>query len=323
MRHAAFSLLATIAALSGPHLFAQTYPDRPIRVVDAYAPGGTSDLMGRLLGQKFQESQGQPWILENRTGGNGIIGSEYVAKAKADGYTLLMFTTTLTVQPSLYRNLPYDVVKSFTPVILAASNANVLVLHPAIPVRNVKDFIALARARPGQLTYASGGAGTSTHMSMELFKSMAKLDVRHIPYKGITPGVIDIMGGHVDCAFSTMPVVLPHIKAGKLHAVAASSEKRALALPDLPTVAESGLPGFSAVNSVGILAPADTPGDIVIRLNATVAKILELPDIRERLAVIGMEPVGGNPEKFAAFIRTEIRKWAGVVKSSGMELQGW
>lgn len=313
-------LMATFMA--APLVHAQTYPDRPIRVVDAYSPGGTSDILGRILGQKFLESQGQPWILENRTGGNGIIGSEFVSKAPPNGYTLLMFTTTLTVQPSIYKNLPYDVLKSFVPVILVSSTANVLVLHPAIPVKSVKEFIALAKAKPGQLTYASGGAGTSTHMSMELFKSMAKLNVRHIPYKGITPGIIDVIGGHVDCAFGTMPVALPYIKSGKLRALAVTSEKRALATPEIQTVAEAALPGFDAVNSVGVLVPAETPREIVHKLNAEIARILGLPDVRERFALVGAEPVRGTPEKFANYIRSEI-SWAGVVKSSGMEVQAW
>jgi tripartite-type tricarboxylate transporter receptor subunit TctC len=312
---------AALTAVALAH--AQTYPERPIRVVDAYSPGGTSDLLGRILGQKFQELEGQPWILENRTGANGIIGSEFVAKAQPNGYTLLMLTTTLTVQPSIYRNLPYDVLKSFAPVIQVSAAANILVLHPAIPAKSVKDLIALARAKPGQLTYASGGAGTSTHMSMELFKSMAKLDIRHIPYKGITPGIVDIIGGHVDCAFSTMPVALPYIRSGKLHALAVTSATRALAAPEIPTVAESGLAGFEAANAVGVLAPAGTPREIVDKLNAVIARILNLADVRERFAVAGVEPVGGSPGNFENYIRTEIRKWAGVVKSSGMEVQAW
>ena len=302
---------------------AQNYPDKPIRVVDAYSPGGTSDILGRILGQKFLESQGQPWIMDNRPGANGIIGSEFVAKSPPNGYTLLMFTSTLTVQPSIYKNLPYDVLKSFVPVVLVSSTANVVVVHPTIPVKNVKEFIALARAKPGQLTYASGGAGTSTHMSMELFKSMAKLNIRHIPYKGITPGVIDVIGGHVDCAFATMPVALPYIRSGKLRALAVTSEKRAKATPEIPTVAEAVLPGYDAVNSVGVLAPAETPREIVHKLNAEIARILDLPDVRERFAVVGAEAAGGTPEKFGNYIRSEISKWAGVVKSSGMEVQAW
>lgn len=316
-------MAAILAILAIPAVRAQTYPDRPVRVVDAYSPGGTSDVLGRILGQKFLENQGQPWILENRPGANGIIGSEFVSKSAPNGYTLLMFTTTLTVQPSIYKNLPYDVLKSFAPVILVSSTANVLVLHPAIPVKSVKEFMVLAGAKPGQLTYASGGAGTSTHMSMELLKSMAKLNIRHIPYKGITPGIMDVIGGHVDCAVGTMPVVLPHIKSGKLRALAVTSEKRALATPGIQTIAESGLPGYDAVNSVGVLAPAETPREIVIKLNAEIAKVLDLPDVKERFALVGAEPVGGSPAKFAAYIRTEIDKWARVVKTSGMELQAW
>ena len=304
-------------------LLAQGYPAKPIRVIDAYPPGGSTDIVARLIGPKFQESQGQPWVIDNRPGAQGIIGTDIVAKAPPDGYTLLMFTGSHTVHPSIYKNLPYDLVKAFAPVTQTTTTTNVLVVHPSVPARTVKELIALAKARPGGLNFASGGPGSSTHMAAELFKSMAGIRMTHIPYKGAAPAVMATVGGETDLVFGSMPAAAPHIRSGRLRALGVSTAKRAIAMPELPTIAEAGLPGYESTNATGVLAPAGTPREIVAKLQQEIARVLNLPDIRERLLSLGAEPVGGTPEQFGEFIRTEIAKWAKVVKATGMELQTW
>jgi tripartite-type tricarboxylate transporter receptor subunit TctC len=319
---AAFALLICVLALQGAAR-AQDYPSRPIRIIDAYPPGGTSDVVARIIAQRLTENLRQQVVLDNRPGGNAVIGTNLAAKAPADGYTLLVFTSTLTIQPSLYKNLPYDVRKDFAPIALTYNITNVLVVNPSTPAGNLKDFIALVRAKPGMMSYGSGGTGTGTHLAMELLRSMADLRITHVPYKGIAPAVADIVGGHIDCAFATMSSVVTLIKAGKLRALAVATAQRSSALPEVPTADEAGVAGYVSPNAGGVLAPAKTPRAIVSRLNTEIVRILETKEIRERFTALGAEPVGGTPEQFRAFIASEIEKWARVVKASGMETQTW
>ncbi len=314
-------VLGMLVTASGA--FAQTYPGRPIRVIDAYPPGGSTDVVARIIGQKFVETPGQPWVIDNRPGAQGIIGTEAVAKATPDGYTLLMFTGAHTVHPSVYKNIPYDLLNAFAPVTQTSHTTNILVVHPSLPVRNLKELVALAKSMPRKLNYSSAGIGSTTHMAMELLKSMALVEMMHIPYKGSAPAVMDGVAGHVALLFGPMPVVLPHVKAGKLRPLAVSTAKRSVALPEIPTVAEAGVPGYESTNSVGVLAPAGTPREIVARLNAEIVRILGLPDVRERLFAMGAEPVASTPEQFREFIRSEIAKWAKVVKDAGIVVQPW
>ena len=301
----------------------QPYPSKPIRIVDAYPPGGSTDVVARIVGAKFQESLGQLWVIDNRPGAQGIIGTETVARAPADGYTLLMYTGSHAVHPSIYKNLPYDLLKAFAPITQITSTTNVLAVHPSLPVRTVKEVLAVAKARPGELNYSSAGIGSTTHMAMELFKSMTGVDITHIPYKGAAPAVMDCVAGHVTMMFGPMPVVSPHAQSGRLRLIAVSTGKRSPAIPAVPTVAEAGVPGYESTNAVGILAPAGTPRDIVGRLNTEIVRILNLPDVKERLSTLGAEPVGSTPAEFATFIRSDMTKWAKVVRDARIPLQTW
>jgi tripartite-type tricarboxylate transporter receptor subunit TctC len=320
---AATALAMAFAAAECAAQTAAAYPAKPIRVIDAYPPGGSTDVVARLIAVKFQESTGRSWIVDNRPGAQGIIGTEVASKAPPDGYTLLMFTGSHAVHPSIYRNLPYDFLQAFAPITQTTATTNVLVVHPSVPVKTVKEVIALARSKPGQLNYSSAGIGSTTHMAMELFKTMAQIDLTHIPYKGAAPAVMDGVAGHVAMLFGPMPVVTPHAKAGRLRIIAVSTKDRSRAIPEIPTVAEAGVPGFDATNSVGIVAPAGTPGDIVARLNAEIARILRLPDMREKLIAMGAEPVASTPQEFTAFIRDEMRKWEKVVRAAKIPPQPW
>lgn len=311
--------LALAASLSP--VLAQNYPAKTIRMIVPFPPGGTTDILARVAGQKITEAFGQQVIIDNRPGAGGNIGTELVAKAAPDGYTLLTDPgSTLTINPSLFAKLSYDVLKDFAPVTIIAAVPNLLVVHPSLPVKSVKELITLAKARPGQLNYASTGAGQSTHLSMELFKTMAGINVVHIPYKGSSPALVDLLGGQVSLMFDNMPSSLPHVKAGKLRALAVSTLKRSPAMPQLPTVAESGLPGFEVSVWFGVLAPAGTPREIVNKLNGAIVKSLQNPDVHERLAGQGAEPIGNTPEQFTAQMQRDLVKWAKVVKDSGAKL---
>ena len=313
----ALALLVPLAAT------AQQYPVKPIRVVDAYPPGGSTDVVARIIGAKFQENPGQLWVIENRPGAQGIIGTETVTRAPADGYTLLMYTGSHAVHPSIYRNLPYDLLKAFAPITQTTSTTNVLAVHPSLPVKTLKEVIAIAKAKPGQLNYSSAGIGSTTHMAMELLKSMAGVDITHIPYKGAAPAVMDCVAGHVTMMFGPMPVVSPHAKSGRLRLIAVSTRKRSSAIPEVPTVAEAGVAGFESTNAVGVLAPAATPREIVGRLNAEIVRILNLPDVKERLSALGAEPVGSTPAQFTSFIQSDMAKWAKVVREAKIPSQTW
>jgi tripartite-type tricarboxylate transporter receptor subunit TctC len=300
---------------------AQTYPTKPLRMVVPFPPGGTTDILGRVAAQKLSEALGQQVIVDNRPGAGGNIGTELVAKSPPDGYTLLTDPgSTLTINPSLFARLPFDPLKDFAPVTILAAVPNLLVVHPSLPVRSVKDLIALARAKPGQLNYASSGAGQSTHLAMELFKSMARVNMIHVAYKGSSPAITDLLGGHVLLMFDNMPSALPHAKAGKLRGIAVSTAKRSPVTPDVPTVAESGLPGFEVSVWFAVLAPAATPREIVERLNGILVKALQSPDVRERLSSQGAEPIGDTPADFTAVMKRDLVKWAKVVKDANIKL---
>ena len=298
---------------------AQPYPAKPIRVIVAFAPSGIADFAARSVSQKLSESLGVPVIVENRPGAGGITGAEVVAKSPPDGYTLLVTSISHTINPSVRKNLPFDAVRDFAPVTLITDAPNFLVVHPSLPVKSVKELIALARGRPGQITYASSGAGTSTHLSGELFKSLARIDIVHVPYKGGGPAVIDLVGGHVQMMFSTLPSVLQQVRAGKLRGLAVTGARRFPAAQEFPTMIEAGVAGFEVSGWSGMFAPAGAPREAVSRLAAEIGKILRAPELKERFLVQGAEPVGNTPEEFAAFVLSEIAKWKKVVAASGMQ----
>jgi tripartite-type tricarboxylate transporter receptor subunit TctC len=301
--------------------FAQAYPSKPIRIVVPYPPGGFNDTLGRTLAGKFTEAWGQPAVVENKPGGNTLIGSDAVAKAAPDGYTLLVVAFPFSVVPSLIKAMPYDTVRDFQPVILAATSPNLLVVHPSLPVKTVGELVALAKAKPGTLSYASTGNGSSNHISMELFKSLAGLDIVHVPYKGSGPAVTDLLGGQVQLMFDNTPNVLPQVKAGKLRALATSGIKRSSLTPDIPTVAEAGVAGYELMVWFGLVAPAGTPKEVVNKLNAEVTRILAMPDVRERFLAQGVEPVGGTPEQFGEHIKAQMEKWGKVVRDAGVKAE--
>jgi tripartite-type tricarboxylate transporter receptor subunit TctC len=310
-----------VLALAASSAAAQAWPSRPIRYVVPFPAGGTTDIIARAVAAELSKTLGQQVVIDNRGGAGGNIGTDIVAKSAPDGYTILMGTVgTHGINVSLYPKLPYDAIKDFAPVTLVATVPNVLEVHPAVPVKNVKELIAYAKANPGKLNFASSGNGTSIHLSGELFKSMTGIDMVHIPYKGSAPALADLAGGQANLMFDNLPSSMPLIKAGKLHALAVTSAKRSAAMPDLPTIAEAGVPGYDSSSWFGVLAPAGTPREIVSRLNAEIVKALSAPEIRERLQSQGAEPVGNTPEQFAAFIRGEIAKWAKVVKDSGAKV---
>lgn len=311
----AAALLVALPAAS------QGYPTRPVRVIVPFAAGGNTDITARAIGARLSEVFRQQVIVENRPGAATNIGSELVAKAPPDGYTLLMGGATNAINMSTQAKPPYDTVRDFAPVVLCVKGANVLSLHPSVPARNLKELIALARARPGELNFASSGLGSSNQMAGELFKLMAKINIMHIPYKGNTPALTDTLAGNVEMMFSGVPVLIPHIQSGRLRAIAIGSLKRFSAIPEVPTFDESGLKGYEATTWFGLMAPARTPRHIVDRWNTEVGKILASPDLRRRFLNDGLEPMGGTQEEFARFIRVEIEKYARVVKASGMKPQ--
>ncbi len=292
------------------------YPNKSIRIVVPFPPGGIADVMSRVFGQKFTDAWGQPVVVENRTGAGGNIGADVVAKSPPDGYTLVMGTIgTHAVNVSLFSKLPYDPVKDFAPVALVVEADGLLVLHPSVPAKTVKELIALARARPGQLVYASAGNGTAGHLSGELFKSMAKIDLVHIPYKGNVPALTDLVGGQTSMLFATMPTVMPLARAGKLYAMAVTGAHRNPAAPEVPAMAET-LPGFEVTNWIGIFAPAGTPPDIVAKLNAEIMRIMKLPEVQARLVTEGAKSRVNTPAEFGAFQRNEMAKWGKLIREA-------
>jgi tripartite-type tricarboxylate transporter receptor subunit TctC len=300
----------------------QPYPTKPMRLIVGSSPGGPIDFSARLAAQKLTEALGQSVVVDNRTGASGTIGTEYVAKAAPDGYTLLMGSAaTLCITPYLYSRIPYDTLRDFAPISTVATVSYVVVVHPAVPAKSVREFIALARSKPGQLRFGSAGSGSVTHLAVELFRSMAGLEFTHVPYKGAGPAMIDLLGGQLDFMFDSVLTSTPLVKAGKLRALAQTGTVRSVVLPELPTIAETALPGYEASTWFGLLAPAGTPRAIVDKLNGAIVKGFEAAGTRERLLSQGLEPIGNSPEAFGKLLREELPKWARVVKVSGARLE--
>jgi tripartite-type tricarboxylate transporter receptor subunit TctC len=320
-RRAALSLAATLAILTS-HAAADAYPAKPIRFVVAFPPGGGTDIIARSIAQKLAERVAQQVVVDNRPGAGGNIGTDIVAKSAPDGYTLLMGSAgPLAINASLFAKMPFDPVRDLAPVTLAASTPNVLVVHPSLKAATVKELIALAKTKPGEINFASSGHGTPAHLAGELFNSMAGVKLVHVPYKGAAPALADLLGGQVQLMFSTMPPALPHVRDGKLRALAVTSLKRSPAAPELPTVDEIALPGFEANTWHGVVLPAGASAAIIARLNREIVAILHLPDVVERLSSQGAEAVGSTPEEFAAYIKSETVKWARVVRESGAKAE--
>jgi len=309
--------LALLLVLLSTGLGAQTYPAKPIKIVVPFPAGGIADIYARVIGARVGEAWSQPVVIENRTGAGGNIGADAVAKSAPDGYTLVMGSFgTHAVNVSLFSSMPYDPVRDFAPIALVLEAEGLLVVHPSIPAQSVLDLIAYGRAHPGRLTFASAGMGTASHLAGELFKTMARVDMTHVPYKGNVPAITDLLAGQTSLLFGTMPTVLPHAKAGKLRALATIGSARSAAAPDLPTVAET-IPGFEVNNWIGIFAPAGTPADIVRKWNANVNNIMQGAEMKQRLLVEGARFTSNTPEQFGDFVKSEIAKWAPVVKASG------
>jgi len=298
---------------------AQSFPSKPIRVVVPFPPGGGTDIVARTVTPKMAEILGQPFIIENRAGAGGNIGTEGVAKSPADGYTLLVASASTAINTTLFKNLSWDLSRDFTPVVLMVVNNHLLAAHPSLPASNVQELLALARAKPGAITYASYGPGSSAHLTAELFKLMAHVDLLHVPYKGAAPAVNDLLGGQVNIMFADVAALLPHIKSGKLKALGIASAKRFEGLPDVPTIAQSGVPGFEAGGFLGLAAPAGTPAAVINALNAAAQKSLAMPDVHERLMALASPPVGGTPEQFGQYLKGEIDKWARVIRAANIK----
>jgi len=313
---AAIGLLAVTSVAS-----AQNYPTRPVRFIVPFAPGGNTDLQGRLIAQKLAESLGQQFVVDNRGGGGGTLGVDLAAKAPPDGYTIVLGSFgNILVGPSLYKNLPYDPAKDLASVILVSTPPGLMVVNPGIPVKSVKELIAYGRTNPAKLNYGSAGSGVWNHLFGELFKTMAKIEMTHIAYKGTNPAITDLIGGQIQIVFSPFPTALPHVKSGRLRALAVTEDKRSPVIPSIPTVAESGLPGYAAASWFAVLAPAGTPQAIVSKLNAEINRIFALPEVKAAFAADGSEPVGGTPEDAAKSIRAGMAKWGKLVRDLNLHL---
>ncbi len=301
---------------------AQSYPARPVRLIVPYAAGGPVDSMARLLVPRLIDAFGQQVVIDNRGGANSIVGSELTARAAPDGYTLALISASFTVNVSLYPKLPFDAVRDFTPITLVASGPGMLVTHPSLPVRNLKQLIAFAKAKPGALSYGSAGSGAPTsHLGMELLKSIAGIDIIHVPYKSMAPALIDVLGGQIQMSMPTVNAVLPHLRSGRLRAIGVSSLQRSPTAPDVPTLAEAGMPGYEAINWFAIIGPAGIPPAIAEKIHADTAEALKGADLRERIGAAGMEPKSMGPAELAAYIKTEIVKWGRAVKASGAKAE--
>ena len=298
---------------------AQDYPTRPVRLIVASTPGGGTDLSARVIAPRLSEQLGRPVVVENRPGATTTIGGEFVARSAPDGHTLLMGVSSLTINPYIMAKMPYDVVKDFAPVTQVVIAPNMLIAHPSLPVKSVKELIAFAAARPGKLDFAAGSPGSNQHMAIELFLAMTGLRIVYVPYKGQGPALLDTVAGHVPLMMSNILSALPHVKSGRVRALGVTSGKRSAVAPDVPTIAETGVPGYEVVQWYGILAPAATPRDIIGKLNAATVRVLKEPAVREHFLADGGEPVGGTPEEFAAVIRADLRKWGKVVKGMGIK----
>ena len=311
-------LLIVMLSVTSSITLAQSYPSRAARMIVPWTAGGTADLMARIASQKFSETFGQQFVVDNRAGAGGLIGTELAAKAAPDGHTLLLATTAPnSVAPSLYAKIPFDPVKDFASISLMATTCYVLSVHPSMQVSNAKQLVTLAKTRPGQLTFSSPGSGTPNHLSGEMFKMLTGVDMQHVPYKGSAQAIGDVIGGQIAMSFENIVVASPYVKSGRIKALAVTSAKRASALPNVPTIAESGVPGFAAVGWFGVVVPAATPKEIVAKLNSELVRVLALPDIKERISSLGAEVVSTTPDGMDQFNRTQIALWAKVVKASG------
>ena len=315
-----FTRLLTVAlACTAGSAFAQNYPTKALRLVVPFLAGGSTDIVGRTVAQKLSEMWGQPVVVDNRPGGGTTIGTDAVAKSAPDGYTLLVTPAPFTINPSLLNKLPYDALNDFAPITLINTTPLVMVVHPGVPAKTVKELIALAKAKPGKLNFGSSGTGGSNHLAGELFDAMAGVKMVHIPYKGNAGALTDIVGGHLDVVYNGVTSAISLIRGGKLRVLAVTSLKRTAALPDVPTLDELGLKGFEAVAWNGLTAPAKTPREVIMKINTDVIRIINSPELKERLKAEGSDPVGSSPEQFAAFLRNEITKWAKVIKIEGVK----
>jgi tripartite-type tricarboxylate transporter receptor subunit TctC len=306
---------------TGALAFGADYPARSIRYIVPQGAGGSSDTLARLVTQKLAESLGHQVVTDNRPGATGNIGTEIAARANPDGYTLLQVATSHATNPALSVKMPFDPIRDFAPITLLSQSPNLWIVHPSLPAKNMRELIALAKIRPGEINYSSSGTGSSQHLAGELLKSLAHIDIVHIPYKGSPPALIDLLGGRVVLMCSTIAPAMPLVKSAKLRALAVTSLKRSAAVPEIPTVAESGLPGYEATAWQGVLAPAGTPRDIIAKLNTELVRVINLPDVRKQLADQGYEPAGTTPEQFAEYIKTEIAKWSRVIKAAGLKAE--
>lgn len=318
--NAILACIALLAATCTRGVAAQRYPDHPIRFVVGFSAGGNSDIVARLLGQKVSQYVGQPVIVDNRPGAASNIAAEIAAKAPPDGYTILLGSISLATSATLYTKLNYDALRDLAAVTQLTINPYMLVIHPSLPVKNVKELIALAKAKPGYLSYASAGSGSGAHLFAELFRDMAGINIVHVPYKGSPPATTDVVNGQVPMQFDNVITALPLAKTGKLRPLAVTTTKRLSITPDVPTIAEAGVPGYNANSWFGVFAPASTPQDVVAKLHAEVVKALQTQELRERLLALGNEPVGSTPEEYSKFFRAEVAKWASVIKKVGVKV---
>lgn len=311
-------VLGLVTVICAASVFAQSYPSKPVRLIVPTAPGGGTDFLGRVLAQSLGPALGQPMVVDNRGGAGTTLGAAVAAKSPADGHTLLLHHSSLAFNATFYRKLPYDTLRDFAPITLLATQPFLVVVHPSLPVRTVKELVALARARPGQLAYASGGSGSGPYMGAELLKQAAKIDVLHVPYKGAGPAFTDLISGQVQIMVSTFSLAIPHARSGRVRALAVTSSKRAPAASDIPTVAEGGVPGYEFATWYGLLAPVGTPAPVIAKLNDESGKILAARETREKLTADGLEPLRSTPEEFAALIKRDVARWAKVVKAAGV-----
>jgi tripartite-type tricarboxylate transporter receptor subunit TctC len=303
-------------------LAAQSYPSKPIRFVVPFAPGGSTDLLARMLSRHLTESLGQPVVVDNRAGAGGVIGAEIASRAPADGYTIVLGSPgPLTINPNLLARVPYDTLRDFAPIALATISPFTLVVHPSTPAQSVKELLALARAKPGQLNYGSAGNGSVGHFSAEQFKALARVDLVHVPYKGAGPAVGDLLGGRLNLMFENLPTIIPYVRSGKLRMLAVGTKARSALVPEVPTIAESGVPGYESSTAFGVLAPAKTPAAIVSRLNREIVAALKSPEMKERLTNQGLEAVGGTPQQYAAHLKEELAKYGRLVKAAGIKIE--